>query len=104
MVRNGAPTLAYLEWRDNSSGENGFELYRRQGAGEWQFHALLPANETTFLDFALVPGTVYHYRVRAIGGNGPSTWSRTRRAGPRLLSPGGVASIGRSTTYQAHGL
>jgi hypothetical protein len=79
MVRNGAPTLVYLEWHDPSQTESGFELYRRQGAGEWQFHALLPANETTFLGFALVTGTVYHYRVRAVGGNGPSTWSNETR-------------------------
>jgi predicted phage tail protein len=79
VLRNGAPTLAYLEWRDNSGRETGFELYRRQGEGEWRLLGTLPANQAAYFDFALEAGAAYTYRVRAVGSGGPSGWSNEAR-------------------------
>jgi hypothetical protein len=75
IARNGARSLVYLEWSNHSSRETGFELQRRQGDGAWQLPATMPATQTRYFDFALVPGTSYLHRVRAVGKGGPSAWS-----------------------------
>ena len=75
VVRNGSPSLTYLEWTDNSRVETRYELYRRREDGEWVLLALLPADRSAYLDFMVAAGTTYSYRVRAVGSTGPSGWS-----------------------------
>ncbi|MCS7213950.1 MAG: PQQ-binding-like beta-propeller repeat protein [Candidatus Calescibacterium sp.] len=61
-----------LIWYDNSSKENGFEVWRKIGAsGTYQAVATLSSNTTSITDTALMPNTTYCYKVRAFA----NTWN-----------------------------
>ena len=82
-----------LEWRDNSSSEEGFRVYRDEGAG---FLAIATAgtNNAAFLDDGVVEGKTYTYRVVAFQANKESAPSNevviiARAPYVLLLSPKG---------------
>lgn len=66
-----------LSWKDNSSNETGFEIYRSMSFTEgYTIVAVTPANVTTYMDSGLLPSTTYYYKVQAInkyGNSGLST-------------------------------
>lgn len=68
-----------LSFTDNANNEDGFEVERCQGASCTSFAriATLGVNVTTFVDNALLAGTVYCYRVRAINTGGASGYTNT---------------------------
>ncbi|MBL0744243.1 fibronectin type III domain-containing protein [Chryseolinea lacunae] len=75
-----ASAVAYnqinLTWKDNSTNETGFQLYRATAtAGPYAAIAIVPANTTSYSDKAVDPATKYFYRVKAIGRYGESTLS-----------------------------
>ena len=72
-------TRAVLTWFDNSHNETGFEVWRKEGSGDWAQIALTPPNTTTFADNGLQPHTPYTYRVRAVNNIYPSVWSNEAR-------------------------
>src|SRR5690606_481141 len=61
-----------LSWKDASSNESGFEIWRRLVIdetmyGNWQLAVLTERNATTFTDRKLIPSRTYHYKIRAVG-------------------------------------
>ena len=54
-----------LVWKDNSSDEDAFVVYRQDPGGDSVPIATLPANTVSYLDRGLRPGTTYRYVVRA---------------------------------------
>ena len=54
-----------LDWKDNSSFENGFRIERKIGSGGFQQVAEVGANLTSYTDDNLTYGETYYYRVRA---------------------------------------
>lgn len=84
-----ADGLGRLTWKDNSSGETGFEIqYRPEyetedttvvGGGRWTRVALVPANATSF---NLDRSEAVDYRVFAYGAAGFSRASNTARGMP----------------------
>jgi hypothetical protein len=58
-----------LTWRDNSTNETGFEIYRQemnvQGVANKLVGSVKP-NVTTFADAGLTPGSSYNYQVYAV--------------------------------------
>lgn len=65
-------TQVNLGWADNSEGETGFRIERCSLAtcGDTDFvqtGAIRPANSTSYNDLDALPGTVYQYRVIAVG-------------------------------------
>jgi hypothetical protein len=83
-----------LTWRDNSSDEHAFALFRRTATSDWTRIAVLTPNTTHFLDQKVTPGTTHTYRVRATRDNVASDWSNevsvatTRIDGvPHVVSP-----------------
>jgi hypothetical protein len=54
-----------LVWKDNSSNEDAFVVYRQEPGGDSVPIATLPANTVSYLDRGLRPGTTYRYVVRA---------------------------------------
>jgi uncharacterized protein (DUF1800 family)/fibronectin type 3 domain-containing protein len=69
-----------LKWQ-SSPGAMSYAVYRRVG------HTHLarigaPVTGTTFVDTGLTNGTLYHYRVRALTGNGDSDFSNHAAATP----------------------
>jgi hypothetical protein len=69
------PNQVDLAWTDNRANETGFEIQRRGPTGDFTRIALVAANTTRFIDFAVSPNTRYTYRVRAQNDTGPSAWS-----------------------------
>ena len=75
-------TEIQLEWRDNSTNETGFDIFRRK-KGEAMFSKItttaLDANTEFYIDQDLDTKTEYAYRVVALGaeGNSPPTDTAT---------------------------
>jgi fibronectin type 3 domain-containing protein len=82
-----------LTWKDNSSNEEAFALWRKDGSGDWHRIALLAPNGTHFADRGLAPGTRYTYRVRATAGNLASDWSNEGPAATPLVLPVTVTNL-----------
>jgi probable HAF family extracellular repeat protein len=78
-VRNGAPYLIRLEFRDNSAGETGFALWRKAGDGQFEHFMTLPPDQDYYTDYNVEPNITYTYRVRAFGPTGVTSWSNEAR-------------------------
>jgi len=75
-----------LAWTDNSTGESGFKVERRESGGEFAEIASVNANQTSFTDSGLKAGTRYSYRVRAFNTFAYSAYSNES---PSINIPGG---------------
>lgn len=63
-----------LAWEDNSSNEDGFNIYRWNGAaGEWQHLTSVNPNVTYTTDSSLYCGWSYFYRISSFNSNGESS-------------------------------
>ena len=71
-----------LNWNDNSTGEDGFEIERKLSAGSnWARLGTAGRNQTSFFDVdSLQPATAYDYRVKAYSWWGDSPWSNLANA------------------------
>lgn len=64
-----------LRWQDNSDNETGFSIERAEIGGSYAQIATTTANEASYTDVTVVPGTVYLYRVRAFNATSFSDYS-----------------------------
>jgi hypothetical protein len=67
-----------LTWKDNSSNETVFEIYRQEPTVKDSRSSLVgtvKANTTTFTDSGLNPGSTYNYQVVAMNASGRSDFS-----------------------------
>ncbi len=86
-----------LNWLDNSSDENGFEIERSLDGANFESAATVGANTSTFSDTGLDPDTTYWYRVRAFNTSGSSNYSNTASAstlpdtGPTSVDVGSIS-------------
>jgi len=62
----------HLTWKDNSDNETQFMIERKAGGGSFQTLVSVPFNTTQYHDAPLTAGTVYTYRVMAMGQGGHS--------------------------------
>ena len=68
-------TSLSLSWTDNSDNEEGFEIARKTGTGNWVTSVTKPAGSTSHTDAGLTKGETYTYRVKATSQYGDSDWS-----------------------------
>jgi formate-dependent nitrite reductase cytochrome c552 subunit len=74
VVKSVGQTTITISWKDNSSNEQGFYVWRKIGAGAWtRLPTLLTT--TTYLDTGLARRTSYSYRVQAHNAAGDSAYS-----------------------------
>lgn len=68
-----------LQWTDNSTNEQGFEIERCSGSGCSNFTLVrtVGANTTNWSNTGLLARTSYTYRVRAFNASGDSSYSNT---------------------------
>jgi predicted esterase len=69
-----------LSWKDASSNENGFEIWRRRQTGSttfsaWAMAPITNANVTSMIDKGLQPSSTYQYKIRAVGNSGRSNYT-----------------------------
>jgi len=71
-----------LQWTDNATNEQGFEIERCTGSGCSNFALLttVGANTTSLSNTGLAANTTYRYRVRAYNADGDSAYSNTAAA------------------------
>lgn len=65
LIRSGDASLT-LTWKDNSTNETGFNIYRKLPETEWQLTATLPPNSTSYSDASVILGETYVYTVDAL--------------------------------------
>lgn len=76
-----------LVWSDNATDELGFHIERSLDALTFAAAGTVEASLTTFSDTGLLPGTTYHYRVRAFNDAGESEPSNLAAATTEVLPP-----------------
>jgi hypothetical protein len=100
-------TQIEVTWRDRSTTEDRFEIYRSQGGGVFVRIGSVPANSIKFTDSGLAASTTYSYRVDAIDAAESAVASATTLADvitppPPPPPPGGYPDA--STTGVAAGV
>ena len=94
-----------LSWKDNSTNEKGFYLYRRT-TNSYARVAILEVNANSYNDTGLDPETGYWYKVRAYNDGGESGSSNevniTTPAGPVPSPPELEAPTDLSTTVVSY--
>jgi hypothetical protein len=70
-----AGTSIVLTWTDNSAGEDGFRIERKESGGEFAEIASVNANQTTYTDSGLMEGVTYSYKVKAYNSAAQSAYS-----------------------------
>lgn len=79
-----------LNWRDNSTDETGFEIWRYiYGSGTYTLYATVDKNITTYTDNTIQRGVQYNYMVRAYVASGTlySPYSNSASIGSGLINP-----------------
>ena len=71
-----------LVWKDRSKGEKGFIIQRRKGKGRYVRIGRARPNARSFTDRRVKGGSVYTYRIRAVGSRSLSSWSNRAKARP----------------------
>lgn len=65
-----------LFWKDNSSNEKGFEIYRATNAtGPYKYLGVTAEDVVTFADTDALPNTTYYYNIRAVSQLGVSNYT-----------------------------
>jgi hypothetical protein len=64
-----------LTWNDNSAGETGYEIWRKDGGAAFLLVFTTGPNVTTYDDLGLVPNTPYTYKLRAVKTGAPTVYS-----------------------------
>jgi len=86
-----------LNWRDQSSNETAFEVWRSTDNVNFIRIATTAANSTTFTDTAAVSGTRF-YRIRATNSAGASAFSNTAATNAGIAAPGNLAATAISSS------
>jgi hypothetical protein len=75
-----------LEWKDNSTNEDGFVIERKTGEGFFIALDTVEANTTSYIDNELTLITEYTYRIYAFNDEGKSDYSNVTTATPCSIS------------------
>jgi hypothetical protein len=68
-------TSIALYWNDNSSNEQGFSIQRQTNGQSWLGITTVGANTSSYIDYALSPGSTYTYRVSSYNNGGSSDFA-----------------------------
>lgn len=88
-----------LTWKDNSSGETGFKVYRKKGAGAWTLLKTTAADATSYTDAAATGNEAtnkYSYQVKGCIG---SVCSPPTNPSVVPFKPGGLSTSAISVEF-----
>ncbi len=92
-----------LTWSDNSSNENGFQIWRTSNNGRsWTNIANVAANTASFTDSGVNARKTYSYAVRAFNNTGYSAYSNTATVTTPRASAAGGHSLAHSAAVAEH--
>jgi uncharacterized protein (TIGR02145 family) len=74
-VSSDNPEAIVLNWKDNASNEDGFEIQRKSGDGDFLKISPMYANTTRYTDNVIEVDSTYTYRVRAYNSTGNSSFT-----------------------------
>jgi hypothetical protein len=78
-VSKATASTVTLQWKDNSSDETGFEIWRRKrnatAFDQWVMPAIVNAGATSFTDTQLFPESTYQYKIRAVSNSARSNYT-----------------------------
>lgn len=96
-------TAIRLSWSDETTGEDGYELWRWNERTSWTYLGGLNANTSSYADSGLTPGATYWYYLASYYGVTYSTWAEVSAeipVAPARVTPtperSGDAERGRS--------
>lgn len=72
-----SPTTVNLNWDDNSSNEDGFQIFRSTAGGSFMQIGSADQNATSYTDNNVRPNTTYYYQIRSYNQAGTSEFSGT---------------------------
>lgn len=76
---SSSPAENTLSWKDASTNEGGFEIWRRRkingSFGPWEMAGLTGPNATSFDDTGVEPTMSYQYKIRAVSNTGRSEYT-----------------------------
>ncbi len=76
LVANSfASDSIYLQWKDNSSKESGFEIWQQENGGDWHLSKTVGVNYSISEITGLTSGANYCYKLRAYNAANQSDWS-----------------------------
>jgi len=75
-----SPSEIDLNWTDNASDEDGFDIERSPDGSLWALIDSVGADSVSYRDSGLNDDTTYHYRVAAFNGAGSSPYSNSASA------------------------
>lgn len=81
-------TVIKTRWTNTAANATGVDLYRSYNGNEdYVLLAQLPPNAGAYSDTALYPGSLFYYKVRAVGEGGNSAYSNEASARTRGVIP-----------------
>ena len=101
MMNDLGETNITLTWNDVSDAENQYSVERSSGGGAFMEIVELEANDTTYTDTGLEPGTAYTYRVAGVNLRGLSDYSNESTSTTLELLP--LAPSGLTATANGQG-
>lgn len=87
-----------LNWNDNSSTEDGFNIERSSNGSNWSALITVAANTSSYNNGGLSPDSTWYYRVRAYEATDTSAWSNTANATTDDIPPAFVDYLAQSQT------
>ncbi|MFZ5518084.1 MAG: YCF48-related protein [Candidatus Zhuqueibacterota bacterium] len=87
IVNSIADNKIKLGWSDNSTNEDGYQLFRSDGiSGAFRLIKSIGADTTDHMDSTVTKGTTYWYRIRAYNAIGNSAYSMEESATAGTIS------------------
>jgi hypothetical protein len=103
VAASGTPAPSVqLTWADNATGEDGYVVERSENGGAFAAVAPLPADSTSYRDAldglsgAQKWGSIWTYRVKAVGGGGSSGYATSTGIRLDTTPPTTSAAVGAS--------
>ena len=86
-----------LEWQDNSSMEDGYEVWKKAGGGSWALYSTVGPGINSKEVINLAEYTQYFFKVRAFNDNGSSAWSNEISVTTLLKAPSGLVATANAS-------
>ena len=89
-----------LSWRDNSTDETGFKVFRSTDSIVFTQVAQVSSNQISYRDTRAWPGTTYYYQIKSFNVAGNSSPSAMRSVTMPALCPTSIVAWGTNNYFE----